>query len=51
MKKVIYALCIITVIYVGLQLIEFKLNEPYLNRFSNEAYLKGEISITQYNII
>lgn len=51
MKKAIYVLCLFVVVYVGLQLVEFKLNEPYRNRFNNEAYLNGEISITCYNII
>lgn len=51
MKKLIYVICLFTLIYLGLHILEFKLNEPYRNRLSNEAYLNGEISLTYYDFI
>lgn len=51
MKKLVYALCLFTLVYLGLHMVQFQMNEPYRNRFSNEAYLNGEISLTYYDFI
>lgn len=51
MKKVFYAFCVLAAMYIGLNALEFKLNEPYRNRYSNPAYLNGTETVVQYNII
>lgn len=51
MKKLVYTVCLFTLIYLGLHILEFKMNEPYRNRLSNEAYLSGMETVTCYDFI
>lgn len=51
MNKIAYVICILAAFYLGLQLLEFQMNEPYRNRNQNEAYINGEVSVSYYDFI